>query len=1442
MPTAHHHCLEGRNKTSDYPVEKQQPPAVSCMDAGNPSLVNARLPFHAVDSPLRHNLALCPSSRSSRESVNACCSSALTSSDLSPSNLESLQPLLQSSQISAGLYCSIRRLKQEIAFMGIRGSLPLEPKSSPVGGSLCFAPDDPTPIILSTGEQLAGVKTSAAQARLRWSIPFAKGTSLGAVTRDFGHAEPISVSHRCRYIDSSMWRTKLSGDIRPERLSAGRGSGRLVNTEEDSSYNCSAYFRCQSQAKPTLETGGIYVHTKNRSYEKVLKAEETSGGVSLCAVPWKKNHPEGLHVSVETWLAGAQMNVGVSMYGSPREVCVRVTSPSGDQEFRPIQQLSIKAEEVDNSKPPAESSTRLEEVCDCRSQAASRMAVVDSSQSSPFSTQVEKDFGDCSDIERVNANRRERRNKCSQQSSWRNWEADANPDPSEEPSVERNTKEPQCCGERSQTQETVPSEVSENSFSSLKVNEQSFQHLHDRQMVTRCFHAWRDHVIWKRAAARQQQLQKALGALEVAQQRHASAVLAASFHKWKEAVAKRSQKQAAQSESCTYTQSSSVGFSGIGRLATMTTSAQHQLTAGYMKEAEQACRVESELWTQLHRRQRGDEFCWRAQAIRDMRRLAAFRLWRLQKELLSNEEARLLEACALLEKKRLRNIFQVWQSRYSEKEKISRLTIQIQRNLVSRCFSAWKENVEQKAYYKSKLTHLRVESMRKYFQQWFQMLQVRESNKQAMVNFLLLRWRQHYAVSSVAHRTATGDDSQPWWTAVTQFPEKTGYSLNDFCLKVKLQRVYLLWKERLYEHRRADSFSQALEECRLRKALKLWHQKYLMLKTIERSPQCSHRAVCEEPLAVLFCEELSTSSGFHSSAPATLASESSLEKEYSFSDSSQQSCSSVLTAEDVTYLPYNSSFLELHQCTELPAELGGELCLQASFPPWSSGSGENWFVGGRFQSLALQSAGSSVQPLVSYSTWEEDCSSEKEMESSWHQVEKCCLQKYFIIWSTQTQQLAKAQQYRRLLQLSRAFLRWQHWAVENKNQKAAAALKYQFNRCQMAFSLWKKRLAQKVEADQRFRSHIHQMTADALWRWHSYCQRKCAMRELQQRWAQHSCQEKKRLILQTWRCQTRQLKNAALFWERLLLRRCLFIWAQVTACRLRQQEALCCFKRVREHHLLEVSFAEWRVKFLAAKKQLLREEKKHEWQGPSQAKACQRWRLASRGQQALHLGSVATVKQACNYWTKAAAFSQCSRQRSTLIGARKSKKMSLSLSIKRRGCREKDSVPAASLGFFPSAVHRWLVIYRSQRRSERLLFPQQPERHDLVGPVPVHSRIQENKAEVDPDEWNENWLGRKYLRWWHHTVTLRRCQRARRLSSLARGWHQWKEASEVVMLAQVLDQQRLIEKAWKAWRRRYLQSCVVQRFLEVEARSLLSEAFGRWRQLTALQLKDKGHC
>ncbi|KAF2977448.1 hypothetical protein EK904_000959, partial [Melospiza melodia maxima] len=727
--------------------------------------------------------------------------------------------------------------------------------------------------------------------------------------------------------------------------------------------------KCQSLVKPSLETGSLYAHRKSHSLGKVVKGEQTSCEGSPRAESCKKNlsaslDPEGLQVLLETDLGGAQRNVCVAMCGTPTEVCVSITSHPGDKEFRPGQQLSAKSVQVNNSD--VKCSKESEEVSHSRSPAGRRTAAVGSSQPNPLGTPAEEGFNEHSDVDCVNMSREGRRNKYSCQSSRWNLEADGPLEQPEECSVERSAKEPWCCEEGSQTQRTVPREISESSFWSLKVNEQSFWHFCDKQILARCFQAWRRYILWKRAATqlyRHQLLQKGFGALqgivhqrrtqlEVAQQRHASALLAASFQRWKEAMAKQSQKKALQPEPYSYTQGPSAGIFGVGRLATMTTPAQHQLPAGYSKEVEQAHRMEGELWTQLRRRQRGDEFCWGVEAIRDMRRLAAaFRLWRLQKELLSKEEARLLEARALLEKKKLQNIFWMWHSQSLEMKKILTLTTQIQRNLVSRCFSTWKETAEQKALDRCNLAHLRAVSLRKHFQQWVGML-------------------------------------------------------------------------------------QALEQCKLRKALKLWHQKYLMLKTIEQSSKHLHRAVYEEPLAMLFSEDLSTSSGFDSSAPATLTSQSSLEKDYT-SDSSVRSC--------------------------------------------------------------------------------------------WQQAEQHCLQRCFMVWSAQTQPHVKAQQHCRRVRLSR----------------------------------------------------------------------------------------------------------------------CLVTWAQVTASHLRQREALSYFKRIREHRLLVGSFIKWRDKLWRAEQ--VPGGRKHKWQEPSPGKACHRWRVAARGQRALRLGSVTTVKQACNYWTRAAAFSQCLRQHSTLI-------------------------------------------------------------------------------------------------------------------------------------------------------------------------------------------------
>lgn len=312
------------------------------------------------------------------------------------------------------------------------------------------------------GEQLAAVKNSAAQARLKWGFPFAKDWSLSAVTRDFSPAEPLSVSYRYGYIGSNVWRTKISGGIQPQTLVSGVGSGRLVDREADSSFNCSPFFRCQSLVKPSLETGSLYVHRKSHSPGKVVKGEQTSNGGSPCVESWKKDlsaslDPEGLQVLLETDFGGAQRNVGVAVCGTPTEVYVSIASHPGDKAFRPGQQLSVKSVEVNNSH--VKCSKESEEVCDSRSRAARRTAAVGSNQSNPLGTPVEEGFNEHFNVDCMNVSREGRRNKYSYQSNLWNLEAEGNLEQSEECSVERNAKEPRCCEEGSQTQKTVPREV-----------------------------------------------------------------------------------------------------------------------------------------------------------------------------------------------------------------------------------------------------------------------------------------------------------------------------------------------------------------------------------------------------------------------------------------------------------------------------------------------------------------------------------------------------------------------------------------------------------------------------------------------------------------------------------------------------------------------------------------------------------------------------------------------------------------------------------------------------------------------------------------------------------------------------------------------------------------------------------------------------------------------
>ncbi|XP_039365447.1 uncharacterized protein C1orf167 homolog isoform X5 [Mauremys reevesii] len=1181
-----HSLPEGGNRSNEQQGEKQQHGPFAAYDADHAdSLSPAVVPvISSAGLVPPHRPMVCLSPGSSRGSVKSCCPGpALTLDELGPPSLAesaALQSLLQSSKTSASLHCSIQRLKQEAALMGIWSSLPLESRSSPLACRLCFAPEVSTPAVLSVGEQLAREQSSAKQARMKWGPPFVRDWGLGSVTGDVGDAEPTFLCHRCRNAELFVQRTKVSGGIWPETLCAGASSVYLVDTDAGSPYDCSPYLRYKSQAQHTPQGDGTFSRVKTHFPEKPLGVEESFARASPCSVCWKKvlpsgSDPDGLQMLLETQEGGAPMNVSVAVYGTPRGVHLRVQSPSGDAGIGQVQQLSNGFIDVGTSEPHGEDQGESAEACDIVLSAARRTAMVNNRQSvpspsySPFRVTARQGPGEYSlvatGVDDVNSTIEGGNEERSQEAFCRDQGLNTDWDQSEKLLAERSSRELQSCEESSQAQDRRLAWDLENNFSHLEMKERSSQLLCNRRRLTRCFQAWSSHILRKRTAARelyrQQLLRKGLGALrwavqlrkvqmEIAQRRHSLAVLSVSFHRWKAAVAKRNESLTSQQEPAILTEESPIGLVGLGRGPAMAAPAWCRLTAGSPQEAAWHSRVEANLWMQLHRRQRAGELCRRAQAIQDLRRLAAaFRLWRLQKELLDKEETRVQEARALLEKKQLQNIFQAWRSQSLETERILPLLTRIRRELATRCFSAWKQFVERKALCRQNLEHHRAGSLRKSFQQWVLMLQLREVDKMTAVNLFILRQRRCYGQqnSSAASGSVVKEDEAQLCLAVRRSHMwKRGGSLDELYQRMKLQRIFLLWKERLHQQQRANSFSQASEQRRLRDALRRWHQKTLQLNPLHRNP----RAPQEEPLALLDSEDSSLSSGFHSSTLAPLVSHGSLEKECSFGDSCQNSLSSLLTSEDTTPLSRSVCSLQQHCCPEVPAELVGELCLQASSPPQSPRVGENCFLGGQLQASALWRPDSGIEPLASFSAWEEmrfqgdvlqGYSSGEELESPcsslWHQAELRLLQRYFLVWSAQTQQHLKIQQHCRLVLLSRAFLGWHKWVVEDKNRKAMASQQHGLHCCQAAFDLWKRRLTQKVEADRRFRHRIRQKAADALRCWHTCWQKQCTLRDLQLRWAQHSSQGRKRTVMRAWRCQAQKWRNAAWCRKRLLLRR-----------------------------------------------------------------------------------------------------------------------------------------------------------------------------------------------------------------------------------------------------------------------------------------------------------------
>ncbi|XP_028597302.2 uncharacterized protein LOC114602807 isoform X3 [Podarcis muralis] len=917
-----------------------------------------------VTSPPGSVSCRCPPTSPSRSADSFHRGPGLTLDHLNSSTLvesagssAALQTLLKSSRTSADLHRSIRQLKQEaVASMGALGSSPWESKRPLFPCHPLRNPQVSASTVLNAVEHLAVGESYARQASVKWRAPFPRDWGITSTV-----GKPTSVVYRCDNAGLQTCRTEALDQ------SGFRGLVDLTSLALQGEDLCSKtsirYLECCSCGVwQTPERTGACGCSKTHCHRKAADPEELASGALRRSELSLSDHAlsllsfDSLEVSLKTLCADSPANLG-----SP--VCVSLAVHSPACRFRNGAQDSDVREAggelgEDGGAPTLSAGEHAADLAHWKLgrfgehwQAADSIgaAVVGrSGNGSPNSVPA-----DC----------------------WPDAENSQGGGLSAEQTGKRTTA---LCDEESNNR--MGDKQKEDLESMEKKRNRPLPQRVEPQLE-KCFVAWRNHVSGKAAAARalyeHQLLRKGLAALRwavqlrkvqagIAQRNHILVVLAASFRKWQDALAKQRKAQPSpQLEAASPSRGPPTTPEAGG--VRMSPNLCH-LPAEHLEDAARYSRAEGNLWMQLRRRQGGGESCRKAVALRDVRRLAAFRLWRLQKERLEKEEIRAQEALALLEKKRLVSAFEAWRSRYRAARRILPLVAQVQRGLLSRCFHAWKSVADREALCRHSRERLRLESLRVHFHQWALMLQVREKARKTLLELWDLKRKRAHAENM--------DAAEKVPAAHARWSQKSGSdALDDFYRALTLQQAFRTWELRWRESQRATAFRRVSERQQLREALGLWRRKTLCPHPLGLGPGDLTEDLL---LASPDSEESSLSSGFHSNVPAPPLSSGSLDKESSSEESSQASISSSLTIEDSRHLPPHGSPSPSHFPSASQDLAATALNMQAPFP-LGYGHTQN-----RRQLLA-----------------------------------KC-----FAFWSARTVQNLKAEQHRKRALLSRAFTSW----------------------------------------------------------------------------------------------------------------------------------------------------------------------------------------------------------------------------------------------------------------------------------------------------------------------------------------------------------------------------------------------------------------------------------
>ncbi|XP_042854012.1 uncharacterized protein C1orf167 homolog isoform X3 [Panthera tigris] len=485
-----------------------------------------------------------------------------------------------------------------------------------------------------------------------------------------------------------------------------------------------------------------------------------------------------------------------------------------------------------------------------------------------------------------------------------------------------------------------------------------------------------------------------------------------------------------------------------------------------------------------------------------------------------------------------------------------------------------------------------------------------------------------------------------------------------------------------------------------------------------------------------------------------------------------------------------------------------------------------------------------------------------------------------LLWQVRAQQSRRAARWHRCTLRRRILLGWSHWATAQGAQRELAVGWAWERSCRAALGLWRRRLAQRLQAERCVWARGRTLVRGALHRWHGCWQRRQLLHEKYQQWVQVQLQGLRRSVFRDWRRAAAHRRRTAAPPEQPLLQS----HFQAPCGVVRDTGVFPATRAFRDgpRRALGTTFSMWReagaAKAWAQEQHVARVPVTH-WRsrargGPTDGqlrRVLEAWaQAAARGR--VRGAAITQFRQAASrrlLWTcwaqwravllsgqlepqEAEAQEACPVDRRQRPGVASRGRLLALMDTpapwkQTHRCRTRPSPTRHHGGGGPKEQREmsWAQSDREPRlcRAFQVQLQWPGRTSQAQGPPPGKPGGDcSSEASVLKGQGvaAERQLGRRYLQRWHLEALLRRLQGSQQARCLAATWQHWVDAQGEEQLARTLLRQWHLKRAWRVWRRRVLRLRAARRLQQQEGGRVLSQSFEKWCQQLAARSRKRG--